>query len=1210
MGENRSLNNALKKENDFEKLDRHYESSIYNIRENSYLQDQDYEFIKDCNAVIKEMPEEKNYKTILKNSLPDFKPQNEQRIFYACINDNIYPGKKPFESTVPIRYTSYDHGYPFYENKNQKFYRNQLFDKHCFSHKLNTFDDLQKQKNLNGTGMDDKYDMQMIFSKHELDFPKNDIFSNHNKKNSNVLHTLNIKNEYVDFQHKYTHNIHPKMDNHSHHLISYPTKNTFYYNCPSDSVFPSQAKSYNYYINQICKHDPSSIYSDVIYINHYYFLRQRKNLSPIVVKTVDIKDDFYVVKTENNDIIYAKKGELINFDPYNAFFRHLMTIPDFRSDSCIKRVLSILGYNNVDCIMKQEIGKDLFDSDLSEEEFYKVYREYLIKELNEIGDYYEVIGHDKLLFDSDEKKIKSVDSLKRITVPGTKKLTLYSLYSKVCKDGGMDRVTYFQDWKKLFYESICKTNCSYTSRTFYKKRLYEFEIYRKNLNKADHTKYKYNIGDKVYIEVDQIKYYCVVRLQRNRGINQYYVQYYGWPKEFNEWHCEDVLVKYEGNLTNAHKKKRITRSSKANHLIKDPLTWEKHSHNKKSDDKRRQSGVDLSCTKAESDDLHKNYEKEDSCDDKSGSANEGFRSLIETPNGSTDLIIKSENEKSNELTSNETKNDLGKIALLDVKSVQDFIKPESNNKMSFFEENRNDKIEEEQKNNFFDVSERKYSGTINFDHQNKSPDYKNDPSLFLDGKSNVVIASDKISTTIDEVCSEINKQRFRKNSNQDQITYQRSNYENIMQYKNFKHHENIPSEIIHNESTTRSNFNENYATYTDQKKRMNSTDCNKKFYFYRMSYENNSDLNVINEKNPNPTNMYFKTKKICLSPIKNENNNFYYDIEADGYKNCAKYQNNYKISPLHCLKTNLEPINNLESSYCDDLQNSYANLKIINNFKKASYKNDSEYEENRKFFKNNELSLKFDTNEVFDTSNSQKNDTSSDKNIEKHPQERDFDIGKTSNNDFEFHSQRYKPIILDNSKNDLEIESNNTSITYIEKNTENKLLDFSQDPKIHLSLNSQEIQIIHFLDNLNKEFIKNFRNIHFPIKEQIKISNIQKNNKTIEDSSYNLIKTVKEEEDIKTEKMKKREAARISEARLKQKMNRIHEEMCGESKFDSSDTYIKNKRPKNANFKMNMENKPSKGTLRKSKFYKSLFRNGLNEWNYMFGSMYRDIPPK
>ncbi|TBU20434.1 hypothetical protein CWI38_0071p0030 [Hamiltosporidium tvaerminnensis] len=99
------------------------------------------------------------------------------------------------------------------------------------------------------------------------------------------------------------------------------------------------------------------------------------------------------------------------------------------------------------------------------------------------------------------------------------------------------------------------------------------------------------------------RYYGVIKLRRNKGLNMYYVQFVGWNKEYNEWYCEDVL---EGVIIGnggcklsvedifiAMGNKKPSRSSKANYLIDDPLIREKHCHNvSKVGDRKDSEGSD------------------------------------------------------------------------------------------------------------------------------------------------------------------------------------------------------------------------------------------------------------------------------------------------------------------------------------------------------------------------------------------------------------------------------------------------------------------------------------------------------------------------------------------------------------------------------------------------------------------------------------------
>lgn len=224
----------------------------------------------------------------------------------------------------------------------------------------------------------------------------------------------------------------------------------------------------------------------------------------------------------------------------------------------------------------------IIDSDLSLSEFEKAYSNYVW---------------------NDEKYIPDTEkNSSNIIVPGTKEINTFSLYKTISKNGGMENVTNEQKWKSLFFNLMRKTNVSYTVRTFYKRFLYEFEQIRrdqlriececKNICDCDdyvntnnmqincpfNFNYKFSIGEIVVLYTIKEKYYGHIKLRRNRGLNQYYIQFLGWCKEYSEWLCEDVLRKSDHN--EHYVAKRPSRSSKSNNLVNDPLIREKHSHNK------------------------------------------------------------------------------------------------------------------------------------------------------------------------------------------------------------------------------------------------------------------------------------------------------------------------------------------------------------------------------------------------------------------------------------------------------------------------------------------------------------------------------------------------------------------------------------------------------------------------------------------------------
>lgn len=301
------------------------------------------------------------------------------------------------------------------------------------------------------------------------------------------------------------------------------------------------------------------IYPDYIQINNYYWLRRRNDLFMTVIKVLDIEsNDKITVLMENDHICEVKKRELLIFDPNSRLFKVLMKNSQFRHDAHIKKILTSLNYKP-DVVMrcvKKDIDKT--DGDLKEADFYH--------------EYHKFVQYDKDFCDD------NMFNIEYVIVTGTSDMDVYTLYKTVCENGGMERITDDQKWKNLFYSSMSKTNVSYTIRTFYKKYLYEFEFFRRKKEEEFNFNYKYNIRDKIYININNEFYYGTVKLRRNRGINQYYIQFFSWSKENSEWFSEDVLRPYNKMFNQKHNMKRKTRSSKANNLIDDPLTREKHSH--------------------------------------------------------------------------------------------------------------------------------------------------------------------------------------------------------------------------------------------------------------------------------------------------------------------------------------------------------------------------------------------------------------------------------------------------------------------------------------------------------------------------------------------------------------------------------------------------------------------------------------------------------
>lgn len=301
-----------------------------------------------------------------------------------------------------------------------------------------------------------------------------------------------------------------------------------------------------------------TVYPINISINKFYWLRRPSDLNLRLVFVKHIENNSVTVVQENDQRLVVSKNDLLELDPKNKLFKCLMKITAYRHDQYLKNVLHKLGYNSEAYMLKEEEPLVTTDADIDEETFYREYRNYTKSE----GQFCDEL----------------MPTIKEVIVTGTMDLNVYQLYKKVCENGGMERITNDQKWKSLFYSTMSKTNVSYTIRTFYKRFLYEFEIMRRGVTDRTNYNYKFNIRDRIFIDVNSVTYYGTVKLRRNRGLNQYYIQFFLWSRENSEWFSEDVLKRYPGFFTVKNHIKRKTRSSKANNLIDDPLTREKHSH--------------------------------------------------------------------------------------------------------------------------------------------------------------------------------------------------------------------------------------------------------------------------------------------------------------------------------------------------------------------------------------------------------------------------------------------------------------------------------------------------------------------------------------------------------------------------------------------------------------------------------------------------------
>lgn len=304
--------------------------------------------------------------------------------------------------------------------------------------------------------------------------------------------------------------------------------------------------------------EPYSAYPTNILIGRYYWLRRKTDLNLKIVQAVKREGDYITVSQENAVEIVVSKGELLEFSPENKLFKCLMNNSVYRQDQYLKRILQLQGFDPETYMIMERKELNTFDSTIDKKRFYTEYAKFTRAE-----------G-----FFGDETMVQ----IKDFIVTGTHDLDIYSLYKKVCENGGMERITNDQKWKLLFYSTMSKTNVSYTIRTSYKKYLYEFEFLRREREDGVNYGYMFNIRDNIYINVGDEVYYGTVKLRRNRGLNQYYIQFYLWSRENSEWFSEDQLKLYPGKFTSQNYIKRKTRSSKANNLIDDPLTREKHAH--------------------------------------------------------------------------------------------------------------------------------------------------------------------------------------------------------------------------------------------------------------------------------------------------------------------------------------------------------------------------------------------------------------------------------------------------------------------------------------------------------------------------------------------------------------------------------------------------------------------------------------------------------
>lgn len=305
-----------------------------------------------------------------------------------------------------------------------------------------------------------------------------------------------------------------------------------------------------------------SEYPNTIKKNRIYFYRSRKTLKILPCRVININsENSYNIYSESVGVVTAERPELLSFDPNSRLFKNLMRLGVYRENKEIKQALKFLGLEPARFMMyhPEEISKR--DSDISEENFARLMRNFAESK--------------------DPAYKREINVLLESPLPGTLGLNLHGLYRIVCESGGMDNVINLQIWKKLFFRYMEKTNASYVMRTLYKKYLYEFELERRNAEDVGYNfAYCYRRGDHVTFVGKNKHVLCgEVVAMRNKGINVYYVQFLGWNTENNEWISEDILSKCAQDIEVCRSLSATpSKSSKANNLVDDPVTWEKHRH--------------------------------------------------------------------------------------------------------------------------------------------------------------------------------------------------------------------------------------------------------------------------------------------------------------------------------------------------------------------------------------------------------------------------------------------------------------------------------------------------------------------------------------------------------------------------------------------------------------------------------------------------------
>ncbi|RVD91451.1 dead ringer [Tubulinosema ratisbonensis] len=300
-----------------------------------------------------------------------------------------------------------------------------------------------------------------------------------------------------------------------------------------------------------------SPYPKHILPNQYYFYRSAETLEIIPCKAIaQISVSRFKMMTTRREIFYAKKEEILEFQPGSRLFKHLMKQSKFRNCRDIMATVKAMRMDPNKVMVMDAFSVYDNDKEINDDEFIKAY----------------------LKFYKNDKYYSEYLDIAYKNVPGTASLKVSEFYRIVCRHGGMNNVINLQLWKKLFYDQMPKTNVSFALRNFYKKYLYQFELYRREFEDNEFEfNYIFKKGEHVIFKGSGAKFCGKVLARRNRGLNIYYINICNLKNNCSEWFAEDI-ISTAGNVC-INNQLTFTKYMRIYYFLPDPITQEKNAHN-------------------------------------------------------------------------------------------------------------------------------------------------------------------------------------------------------------------------------------------------------------------------------------------------------------------------------------------------------------------------------------------------------------------------------------------------------------------------------------------------------------------------------------------------------------------------------------------------------------------------------------------------------